>query len=99
MKLLLEKILNFSNERNVALARRSIINKFAIRKVIYFDRSVNFEVGELKSKIENGRLLYERPFVVYKIFDSEQEAVECLRELRNKQCVSHEFLGVLSDDQ
>ncbi|MDC0826612.1 hypothetical protein [Lactococcus petauri] len=97
--MLFEKLLNFSHERKVALVRKQILGKFAIRQVVYFDDRVLFEVGELKASVDyRGRTLYGRDFIVLATFDSEEKAANYLRKLRNEQPVYSNFLGVLSDE-
>lgn len=97
--MLFEKLLNFSHERNVALVRKEILGKFAIRQVVYFDDRILFEVGELKARVDyRGRSLYGRDFIVLATFDSEEKAVDYLKNLRNEQPVYSKILGVLSDE-
>lgn len=97
--MLFEKLLNFSHERKVALVRKEFLGKFVIRQVVYFDDRVQFEVGELKARVDyKGRSLYGRDFILLATFDPEEKAANYLRDLRNEQPVYSHILGVLSDE-
>ncbi|MEY8457568.1 hypothetical protein [Lactococcus ileimucosae] len=96
--MLFKKFLNFCHERKVALVRKSILERFTVRQVFYYDGRISYEVVEMKVRgYYRGFPLYGPDSIRLASFDSEEKAVQYLRELRNKQVVSVKTLGILSD--
>lgn len=80
------------------MVRKSILERFTIHQVYYYDGRISYEVVEMKVRAYCGNYpLYGPDSIRLASFDSEEKAVQYLRELRNKQVVSVKTLGILSD--
>ncbi|WP_271327855.1 hypothetical protein [Lactococcus muris] len=96
--MLFKKFINFCHERKVALIRKSILERFTIHQVYYYDGRISYEVVEMKVRAYCGNYpLYGPDFRRLASFDSEEKAVQYLRKLRNEQVVFKRALGGLSD--